>query len=189
MHRVYFWVDEIEKGFSGVRSSGTSDGGTSARVFGSFLNWMQEKQSPVFVVATANDVSQLPPEFLRAGRFDQLWFVDLPDAREREAIWRIHLAKRQREPENYDITALAGATDKFTGAEIEQVVIEALFECFDCDTELNQAALMQAIDQTVPLAVTMSESVTRLRQWAKGRARPAGGNDRMRSRNGRRLAA
>ena len=183
------WVDEIEKGFSGVRSSGSSDGGTSARVFGSFLNWMQEKQSPVFVVATANDVSQLPPEFLRAGRFDQLWFVDLPDAREREAIWRIHLAKRQREPENYDITALAGATDKFTGAEIEQVVIEALFECFDCDTELNQAALMQAIDQTVPLAVTMSESVTRLRQWAKGRARPAGGNDRMRSRNGRRLAA
>ena len=122
------WVDEIEKGFSGVRSSGSTDGGTSARVFGSFLNWMQEKTSPVFVVATANDVSQLPPEFLRAGRFDQLWFVDLPDAREREAIWRIHLAKRQREPENYDITALAGATDKFTGEEIEQVVIEALFE-------------------------------------------------------------
>jgi SpoVK/Ycf46/Vps4 family AAA+-type ATPase len=96
------WLDEIEKGFSGSKSSGMSDGGTSSRVFGSFISWMQEKTKPVFVVATANDVTQLPPEFLRKGRFDELFFVDLPNQQERDLIWRIQIAKYGRDPEKYD---------------------------------------------------------------------------------------
>ena len=106
------WIDEIEKGFAGTKSSGATDGGTSARVFGSFISWMQEKKSPVFVVATANDVSQLPPEMLRKGRFDELWFVDLPNQTEREAIWAIQIAKYRRDPKQFDTVQLARATEQ-----------------------------------------------------------------------------
>lgn len=183
------WVDEIEKGFAGTKSSGSSDGGTSARVFGSFLNWLQDKTAPVFVVATANDISQLPPELLRKGRFDEIFFVDLPDVREREAVWRIHIGKRRPDLAGIDYAVLARATDKFTGAEIEQVVVEALFECFDCETDLTQAALLEAAEHTVPLAVSMAESVTRLRQWSDGRARSAGTDQRSTASTARRIAA
>ncbi len=112
------WLDELEKGLSGSKSSGSTDGGTSARVFGSLLSWMQEKKSPVFIVATANDVSQLPPELLRVGRWDQLFFIDLPTREEREVIWPLQIAKYGREPETFDLPQLARATEGFTGSEI-----------------------------------------------------------------------
>ncbi len=167
------WIDEIEKGMSGSRSSASTDGGTSARVFGSFISWMQEKTSPVFVVATANDISGLPPELLRKGRFDELFFVDLPDETEREAIWRIHIAARGRNPDQLDVNAFVKLSDGFTGSEIEQAVIDALFDCFDAGTELDNNALTGAVDRTVPLSVTMAEQIKALRQWAKQRARAA----------------
>lgn len=166
-------VDEIEKGLSGSKSSGSTDGGTSARVFGTFLQWMNDKTSPVFVVATANDITQLPPEFLRKGRFDELFFVDLPDKDERGDILRIHIGKRQRKPEEFDLESLAEQTQGFTGAELEAVVVEALFSAFDKGAELSTGDLGQAISGTVPLSRTMAAQVEALRQWATGRARRA----------------
>ncbi len=168
------WIDEIEKGMSGSRSSASTDGGTSARVFGSFLSWMQEKSSPVFVVATANDVSQLPPELLRKGRFDELFFVDLPDEKERDAIWRIHVSRRNRNPEKLDVRAFVKLSEGFTGSEIEQAVIDAMFDCFDNGCDLETKAVMTAVTNTVPLSITMSEQIKGLRKWAAHRARPAG---------------
>jgi SpoVK/Ycf46/Vps4 family AAA+-type ATPase len=120
------WIDEIEKGFGGTGSSGGSDGGTSSRVFGTMLNWLQDKTHPVFVVATANDVSKLPPEMLRKGRWDELWFVDLPDTRERAAIWDIVIEKYGRDKTAYDTVVLARASELHTGAEIEAAFVEAL---------------------------------------------------------------
>jgi SpoVK/Ycf46/Vps4 family AAA+-type ATPase len=167
------WIDEIEKGISGSQSSGNTDGGTSARVFGTLLSWLQEKTSSVFVTATANDVSKLPPELLRRGRFDELFFVDLPNEAERKAIWRIHLNKRNCDVNQFDIVKLSQLTDNFTGSEIEQVVVDALFSAFDSEEELEQVHLQTAISQTIPLSVTMAENTQGLRQWASTRARPA----------------
>lgn len=167
------WIDEIEKGFSGSQSSGSTDGGTSSRVFGSFLSWMQEKTKAVFVVATANDVSKLPPEFLRKGRFDELFFVDLPDAQEREQIWKIVIERHGRKPGDYDSSALANACDQFTGAEIEAVFIDALHEAFAEDREPAANDILEAMASTVPLAQLMDGQIAALRTWAKGRARPA----------------
>ena len=124
------WIDEVEKGFNGTKSSNATDGGTSARVFGSFLSWLQEKSSPVFVVATANDVTQLPPEMLRKGRWDELFFVDLPNQAEREAIWEIQIGKHGRDPGDFDLVQLAKETEGLTGSEIENVFIEALISGF-----------------------------------------------------------
>ena len=169
------WTDELEKGFGGLGSS--NDSGTSSRVFASFLTWMSEKTSPVFIIATANDVSQLPPEMLRKGRFDEIFFVDLPDSKEREEIFRIHLEKRKRPAKKYKLPALAAATDGFSGAEIEQVVVGALFTAFDADRELTQKDLLGEADAVVPLSVMMSEEVGQLREWASTRARPASRND------------
>ena len=165
------WIDEIEKAFSGNGSS--LDGGTSSRVFGSFLSWMQEKQSPVFVVATANDVSALPPEFLRKGRFDEIFFLDLPGQDERRHIWEIVIARHRRDPSALDPAALARATPGFTGAEIESAFLDALHEAFAETREPTTADLRAAIARTVPLSRLMEEKITALRQWAKGRARPA----------------
>lgn len=170
------WIDEIEKGFSGTSSSGSTDGGTSARVFGSFLSWMQEKQKPVFVVATANDVSKLPPEFLRKGRFDEMFFVDLPDAQEREQIWNIVIARHGREPGDFNATALSTTCEQFTGAEIEAVFIDALHEAFAENREPLANDILVAMTNSVPLARLMDGQITALRQWAKGRARPAAGD-------------
>jgi len=168
------WIDEIEKGFGGSTGSGSSDGGTSSRVFGSFLSWMQEKEKPVFVVATANDVSQLPPEFLRKGRFDEMFFVDLPDARERTAIWEIVIARHRRDPKACDIGPLAKATDGFTGAEIEGSYCEALHEAFAERREPTLADIQSAITATTPVSKLMEEKIEVLRKWSKGRAREAG---------------
>jgi ATP-dependent 26S proteasome regulatory subunit len=167
------WIDEIEKGFSGTKSSGSSDGGTSARVFGTFLNWMQEKAAPVFVVATANDVSQLPPELLRKGRFDELFFVDLPTPEERQAIWALQIARHRRNPRDFDIPALAKATETFTGAEIETAFVESMYSAFERDTEPTDLDIAQVLTTLMPLSKLMPEQITGLRQWAKGRARPA----------------
>jgi len=167
------WLDELEKGLSGSKSSGSTDGGTSARVFGSLLSWMQEKKSPVFIVATANDVSQLPPELLRVGRWDQLFFIDLPTREEREVIWQIQIAKYAREPAAFDLEQLAKVTDGFTGSEIEQVFIEALYRAFDQDAEPTDLTIGEVLVDFVPLSKLMAEQIGALRTWAKGRARPA----------------
>ena len=167
------WIDEIEKGFSGSQSSGSTDGGTSSRVFGSFLSWMQEKDKPVFVVATANDVSKLPPEFLRKGRFDELFFVDLPDALERAQIWDIVIARYGRRPTDYDTVVLARACEQFTGAEIEAVFVDAMHEAYADGREPGPKHIVEAMGQTIPLAQLMDGQISALRHWAKGRAREA----------------
>jgi hypothetical protein len=167
------WLDEIEKGMAGSKSSGSTDGGTSARVLGTFLSWMQEKTAPVFVVATANDVTQLPPEMLRKGRWDELFFVDLPSQTEREAIWKIQIARYRRKPKDFDTAQLARATEGFTGSEIEAVFVEALYQAFDAGKEPTDLSIAGTLAEFVPLSKTMAEQIGGLRQWAKGRARMA----------------
>ena len=167
------WLDEIEKGLAGSSGSGSSDAGTSARVFGSFLTWMQEKTSPVFVIGTANDISALPPEVLRKGRFDEIFFVDLPQIQERREIFAIHLATRGRDPLNYDLNQLAQASEGFSGAEIEQLIIDGLYDAFESGTELANEDMFRNLKSTVPLSQTMESKITALRQWARTHARPA----------------
>ena len=167
------WIDELEKGFSGARSSGSTDGGTSSRVFGTFISWMQEKTSPVFIVATANDVSQLPPEMLRKGRFDECFMVDLPNGRERELIWKIQIAKHSRDPQKFRLEELVQISEGFTGAEIEQAFIDAMYLGFSAGEEPSDATVKEALQTTVPLSKLMGEQITALRKWAKGRARSA----------------
>ena len=167
------WIDEIEKGFSGSKSSGTTDGGTSSRVFGTFISWMQDKTAPVFVVATANDISQLPPEMLRKGRFDEMFFVDLPNDGERCEIWRIQLQRYKRTPDKFDIGKLVNRSQSMTGSEIEQAVVEAMFNAYDEGREVETADIMSAMDRTVPLSITMSEQLNALRKWAENRCRNA----------------
>jgi len=167
------WLDEIEKALSGIRSSGVSDGGTTARVFGSLLTWMQERTNPVYVVATSNDVSALPPELLRAGRIDDIMFTDLPNAIERAEIWDIHIAKVGRVPERFDVGTLVTISDGYTGAEIEVAVGDALHQGFDNDREIVTDDLIAAIRARIPLTVTMREQIDELRDWASRRAKPA----------------
>jgi ATP-dependent 26S proteasome regulatory subunit len=181
------WIDEIEKGLSGSKSSGSTDGGTSARVFGTLLSWMQEKTVPVFMVATANDVSQLPPEFLRKGRWDELFVVDLPNAEERRAIWDIQIAKYRRDPKDFDLVQLAKATEGLTGSEIEAVFTEALHDAFDADGEPTDLSIASVLTTFVPLSEMMKEQLSSLRAWAKGRARPA--TSQLPERKLRRIAA
>jgi SpoVK/Ycf46/Vps4 family AAA+-type ATPase len=170
------WLDEIEKGLSGLSSSGRSDAGTAARVFSSFLVWMQEKSAPVFVIATSNDITKLPPELLRKGRFDEIFFVDLPNFEERQEIFAIHLHKRKRDPDQFNRVRLAKEADGFSGAEIEQVIIDGLYDAFDAGRDLEEEDLVRNIRQTVPLSRTMRERVSALRNWARTHARPASSN-------------
>jgi SpoVK/Ycf46/Vps4 family AAA+-type ATPase len=167
------WIDEIDKAFAGTQGSAGSDGGTASRVFGTFLTWLSEKTAPVFVIATANDISHLPPELLRKGRVDEIFFVDLPNEDERREIFRIHLTKRKRDPAKFDLDALARLTEGFSGAEIEEAIISGLYDAFSRGTDLDTATLRAGIAETVPLSRTMSEELGRLRTWAQGRARPA----------------
>jgi SpoVK/Ycf46/Vps4 family AAA+-type ATPase len=182
------WIDELEKSFAGSKSSGSTDGGTSARVLGSFLSWMQEKQSPVFVVATANDVQQLPPELLRKGRFDETFFVDLPNQQEREAIWKIVIADYTRDPNDFDIQQLAKMTDGFTGGEIRCAFFDAMFEAFEGDDEPTDLYIAEVLTAFVPLSKLMAEPINELRAWSKGRARLATSAPSLRAR-ARKLAA
>ena len=167
------WVDEIEKTFSGVESSGRTDAGTTARVFGSFLTWLQDKEATVFCVATANSVEHLPPELLRKGRFDEIFFVDLPKPEERVEIFRIHLTKRKRDPGRFDLKELANRAEGYSGAEIEQAIISALYDAFDQNRDITTRDVLQSLQTSVPLSVTMREGLDDLRNWARDRARRA----------------
>ncbi len=167
------WVDEIDKALAGATSGSESDAGVSARVLGTFLTWLQEKKAAVFVVATANRVEGLPPELMRKGRFDEIFFIDLPDGRERAEILAIHLRHRGRDPAAFDLAQVAARAPNFSGAELEQVVVEGLYLAFAQGADLATAHLLAAVAQTFPLAVTLAEEVERLRVWAARRTRPA----------------
>ncbi|WP_437583470.1 AAA family ATPase [Paramicrobacterium sp. CJ85] len=179
------WVDEIEKGFSNTTGSG--DSGTSARVFGTFLTWLQEKKRPVFVVATANNIDSLPPEFLRKGRFDEIFFVDLPTAREREVIWRLQLALNGAAgnglaalaEESAVIERLVAVSENYSGAEIEQAVIAALYAGYSRSRPVTAADLEEAVTSMIPLSVTQAEEVQMIRDWAEQRAVRATGAEDM----------
>lgn len=170
------WIDEIEKGLNGVQSSGSTDGGVTSRIFSTILTWMQEKTDPVFVVATANNINLLPPELLRKGRFDEIFFVDLPNQKERENIFKIHLSKNGQYSEDFPIEEFGSRTEDFNGAEIEECVKEAMFAAYvesPNNPKLQAVHIAQAIDKTVPLSKTMEEQITNLREWAQTRAKNA----------------
>jgi SpoVK/Ycf46/Vps4 family AAA+-type ATPase len=167
------WIDELEKGFSGTQSSGSTDGGTTSRVFGTFITWLQEKTTPVFVIATANNVHQLPPELLRKGRFDEIFFVDLPTAQVRTDIFRIHLAQRKHPVERFDLYKLAASSEKFSGAEIEQAIVAAAYAAHSEKKPLATEHILDEIGGTRPLAVLRAEEVADLREWAEGRTVPS----------------
>lgn len=167
------WVDEIEKGLSGNGNTSGGDSGTGQRVFGTLLTWLQEKKKPVFVVATANRISNLPPELLRKGRFDEIFFVGLPDLQDRTEIAKIHLARRNRTMPDTDVHQIAQASSGFSGAEIEQAVIEGLFIAYSQDRELVSVDVMEALSNTTPISRTMSEEIETITKWADGRARQA----------------
>ncbi len=172
MAPIILWIDEIEKAFASAASRST-DGGLSQRMFGSLLTWMQEHSAPVFLVATANDIEALPPELLRKGRFDEIFFVDLPGKVTRKQIFAIHLKKRKRDPGLFDLEALADAAEDYSGAEIEQAIISALHDAYAERSELDTPRILQALKNSPPLSVTMAESVAALRAWAKNRCVPA----------------
>ncbi len=176
MSPVVLWIDEIEKGFASAASE-SSDGGLSRRMFGTLLSWMQEHTSPVFLVATANDINALPPELLRKGRFDEIFFVDLPEIDARKQIFDIHLRKRKQDPTKFDLNALATASDGFSGAEIEQAILSAMYNVFGgdgSDRELSTSLIINEIAISRPLSVTMAERINDLREWAKDRCVMAG---------------
>jgi SpoVK/Ycf46/Vps4 family AAA+-type ATPase len=167
---VVLFIDELEKAFA---SGGSEDGGVSQRVLGNFLSWLQDRRGDVFTVATANDVSRLPAEFLRKGRFDEIFFVDLPDADARRAIVDIHLRRRNRDPADFDVDALAASSEGFSGAEIEQVIVSALYTAFAAGQPLTTEQLLREVAATRPLSHTMAERVSALRSWAAERTVPA----------------
>jgi hypothetical protein len=168
MAPVVLWVDELEKAISGSGGS-ESDGGVGQRITGAFLTWLQEHSGNVFVAATANDVSQLPPELLRKGRFDEIFFVDLPDLSERMEIFRIHLALRNQDPECFDLEGLCKVTEGFSGAEIEQAVIASLYRCLHEKRTLTSSVLVEECTCAVPLSVSRREEIESLRRWARDR--------------------
>jgi len=172
MSPVVLWIDEIEKGFASAASQST-DGGLSKRLFGTLLTWLQERHSPVFVAATANDIGALPPELLRKGRFDEIFFVDLPEGDVRGEIFAIHLKKRLRLPEKFDLDALAAESEGYSGSEIEQAVISALHEAYAAKRGLTTKRILEALRTSPPLSTTLAERVQALRTWATGRCVPA----------------
>jgi SpoVK/Ycf46/Vps4 family AAA+-type ATPase len=159
------WIDEIEKGLAG----GSADDGVSRRVLGFLLTWMAERKHPVFLVATANAIEQLPPELLRKGRFDEIFFVDLPDAETRMQILALHLKRRELDPADFDLFLHAGLAEGFSGAELEQAVVSALYAAAADNGLLSDAHLQAELRRTRPLSVVMAEKVQALREWARGR--------------------
>lgn len=172
MAPVALWIDEIEKGFSAGERGG--DGGTSMRVLGSFLRWLQDRPGGVFLVATCNDIDELPTELLRKGRFDETFFVDLPDDAERRAVLALHMRRRGRDPTSFDLAHLAALTDGFSGAELEGLVVAALYRAFSVDGDITTDALAREASATTPLARSRSQDIERMRAWARGRAVLAG---------------
>lgn len=168
MSPCVLWIDELEKGIS----ISDSDGGTSKRVLGTFLTWMAEKKKPIFLVATANDIESLPPELIRKGRFDEIFFVDLPNSMTRALIYEIHLRRREYESSQFDLKRLAEASVGFSGAEIEQSVVSAIYSAHAQQSDLNNNHVLQEIKTTKSLSVVMEEKITALRQWATDRTVP-----------------
>jgi SpoVK/Ycf46/Vps4 family AAA+-type ATPase len=163
------WFDEVEKGIS----TQDNDGGTSQRVLGTLLTWMAENKKPVFVVSTANDISRLPPELIRKGRLDEIFFVDLPDTQARQDIFRIHLEKRKLDPLRFDLQQLAMASENFTGSEIEQAIVSGLYRSYGQDIPLTTEIILEELQNTRPLSVVMAEKINALREWAATRTIPA----------------
>jgi len=170
MAPVVLWIDEIEKALS----QEDAEGGPAQRIFGTFLAWLQDKKEDVFVIATANDISKLPPELMRKGRFDEIFFVDLPTEEARRQIIQIHLKRRKREPSKFDIARLARISEGFSGAELEQAVVSSLYTAFSKQEDLGTEGVVEEIEMTKPLSVTMAERIDALRAWAKDRAVFAG---------------
>ena len=172
MAPVILWIDEIEKAFASASAS-SSDGGLSKRMFGTLLAWMQDHRHPIFIIATANDISALPPELMRKGRFDEVFFVDLPSAAAREQILKIHLQRRKRDADQFDVRSLAATAESFTGSELEQAVMSGLFAAFSENAELEDRHIASEIQKTKPLAILMKERIAELRHWANNRCVPA----------------
>jgi SpoVK/Ycf46/Vps4 family AAA+-type ATPase len=173
-----FWIDELEKVFAGSGPDSASvDAGVSSRILAAFLSWMQDRKAPVFVAATCNNVTALPPELIRKGRFDELFFVDLPNQAERRQIFAIHLAKRKRDPAEFDLDRIAAAAKGYSGAEIEAAVQTALYAAFSGKQPVSTQGLLDALKATVPLSITRSEEIEELRNWARQRAVPASVGD------------
>jgi hypothetical protein len=169
-----FWIDELEKVFAGSGADSASvDAGVSSRILAAFLSWMQDRKAPVFVAATCNNVTVLPPELIRKGRFDELFFVDLPNQIERKQIFAIHLARRKRNPADFDLDRVAAAARGYSGAEIDAAVQTTLYAAFASKQNVNTQGLLEALKSTVPLSTTRSEEVQALRGWARQRAVPA----------------
>lgn len=163
MSPCVLWLDKIEKGLS------SGDGGTSQRILATLLTWMAENTHQVFIVATANDISKLPPELMRKGRLDEIFFVDLPDSASRKDIFAIRLSRRKQSVDKFDLDILAGASEGFTGSEIEQAVVSALYRAYGEGTPMTTNSVKETIEQTHPISVVMAEKVQALRDWAKGR--------------------
>ncbi len=163
------WMDEIEKGLA----TGQSDNATSQRVLGTLLTWMAENQNSVFIVATSNDITGLPPELMRKGRLDEIFFVDLPTPEIRKEIFRIHLSKRDLNPDDFDLEELAQKSDEFTGAEIEEAIVSARYLAAAREDNIAQADIIGALERTYPISVLRAESIESLRTWAQDRTVPA----------------
>jgi AAA+ superfamily predicted ATPase len=171
---VVLWIDEIEKAFASAGSSGDADAGLSQRLLATLLTWMQDREAGVFLAATSNNITVLPPEMLRKGRFDEIFFVDLPNRENRAALFALHLNKRGRDPRAFDTTKLAQASEGFSGAEIEQAIVAGLYTAFSQKQQLSTEVLLGELRSTQPLSVTRAEEITAIREWAKNRAVPAG---------------
>ena len=170
---MVLWIDEIEKAFASAGSSGDADAGLSQRLLATLLTWMQDREGGVFLAATSNNISALPPEMLRKGRFDEIFFVDLPSAEVRNALFALHLKKRGRDVASFDLPKLAAACEGFSGAEIEQAIVAGLYTAFAQKQQLNTEILIAEIRGTQPLSVTRAEDIQAIRDWAKTRAVPA----------------
>jgi AAA+ superfamily predicted ATPase len=170
---VVLWIDEIEKAFASAGASGDADAGLSQRLLATLLTWMQDRESGVFLAATSNNITILPPEMLRKGRFDEIFFVDLPNLASRTALFALHIRKRARDAAGFDLARLAGASDGFSGAEIEQVIAAGLYTAFSQKQQLSTEILLAEIQSTQPLSVTRAEEISAIRNWAKSRAVPA----------------
>ena len=170
---VVLWIDEIEKAFASAGTSGDADAGLSQRLLATLLTWMQDRESGVFLAATSNNITILPPEMLRKGRFDEIFFVDLPNMASRTALFALHIRKRGRDAAGFDLAKLTAASDGFSGAEIEQVIAAGLYTAFGQKQQLTTEILLAEIQSTRPLSVTRAEEITSIRNWAKSRAVPA----------------
>ena len=170
---VVLWIDEIEKAFASAGASGDADAGLSQRLLAALLTWMQDRESGVFLAATSNNITVLPPEMLRKGRFDEIFFVDLPNTEARAALFALHLKKRGRASVGFDVTKLAAATEGFSGAEVEQSIVAGLYTAFSQKQQLTTEILLAEVKSTQPLSVTRAEEVSAIRDWARNRAVPA----------------